>query len=1175
MVGLIALGLVRVGGSAPRGEAPVDFRRQVRPLLSDRCFTCHGPDEGARKAKLRLDTREGALGPLRFGGHAVVPGDPAGSELFLRIATEHAEDRMPPADSGKSLSAEEIDVLRRWIEQGAPWEEHWAFVPPVRPAPPEVARADWPKNPIDRFVLAELEARGLTPSPEARPEELARRVAFALTGLPPSLEELDAYLAARARSPETAYERYVDHLLASQRFGEHQARDWLDAARYADTHGFHFDNRRNLWHWRQWVIDAYNANKPFDEFTLEQLAGDLLPNPTLEQRIATGFNRCTPTTGEGGLIEEEYLVKYAVDRLDTTATVWLGLTVACAQCHDHKYDPISQREFYQLFDFFDDVAEEGTDRNALVPPPALRVPTPEQAARLATIEGEIAAKEAALEGPMPAVDAEQEEWERAWRPRLAGRWSELEVRSASASNGSELALQADGSILAGGANPEREVYVIEAASPLGAIRALRLETLPHASLPLGGAGRAPNSNFVLGELELEHRPRGSAEWQRVALVAASADYSQNGFDVARAIDGDPATGWAVDGRREGQTALLLAAEPFGHEGGSELRIHLRQESAYAHHNIGRWRIRVSDDPELAPVTLGVWRECGPFQAENGDVVYRTEFAPELAMDCEGLIDLGAAVEGAPAGWVERPEYADGKLHEFRGDDAAIYLHRVLESASERTLLASFSSDDALKVWLNGVPVLERNVQRALTPDQDRALLELRPGANQLLLKVVNYKGGFGFAFRVLRDDAGGLPPGVERALALDAAQRSAEERKAVRDHYRAHRSEEWRAGSQELEALRKQRAALEAAIPATMVMADRPEPRRARILRRGAYDQPGEEVEPGTPAALSPFPADAPRNRLGLARWLVDPAHPLTARVTVNRIWQRWFGQGLVRTSEDFGAQGEPPSHPALLDWLARELVESGWDQKHIHRLIATSSVFRQSSRATPAAWAADPANRLLARGPRHRLDAEEIRDLALALAGLLVERVGGESVKPWQPPGLWEVVAYPTSNTATFVPDSGSARYRRSLYTFWKRTAPPPSMLALDAPMRESCSVRRSRTNTPLQALVLLNDEQFVEAARAFAQRVLAEEPACDASALRLAFRLATARLPDAEEERMLADVLEAARAEYSADPAAAEALLSIGESERAAGADSATLAAWTNLTGLVLNLDETITQH
>ena len=1179
-VGLLALGVAAGAGSgaAPVGGAGPDFNRDVRPILSNSCFKCHGPDSATREAGLRLDVREVAVGALESGRTAIVPGEPAASELVRRITSGDPDERMPPPESGKELTPAQIETLRTWIASGAGYRRHWSFEPPARPALPVVRDGVWCRNEIDRFVMARLDSEGLEPSPPAGPEALLRRVTLDLTGLPPTPQEVEGFVADHSAG---AYERVVDRLLASPRYGEHMARFWLDAARYGDTHGLHLDNAREMWPWRDWVINAFNDNMPYDEFTVEQLAGDMLPGATRSQVIASGFNRNHVSTSEGGAIADEFQVKNVADRVATTGTVWMGLTLGCAHCHEHKFDPISHTEYYQLFAFFNNTTEEPLDGNRADWAPLVRAPSPEQEAELASKDARIAEITARIDAPSPEIDAAQERWRADLASRWTGGWSVLTPTSAASSGGSTLRSLDDGSVLAGGENPAKDDYEIAATTDATGLRLLRLEALTDDSLPFTGPGRADNANFVLSEIEAEAVSlTDPAVRAPIRLVGAGADLEQmdGPYPVRAAIDGviGDTNGWAVEGykRREPRTAVFASAEPFGFEGGTEIRVRLRFQTQFAGHAIGRVRLAVSSDERLyaavAPVGLGEWRSVGPFVAADPQSAFGTAFGPEQELErVTGIDAFGSYGEGL--GWVAHPEWAEGSLQMLTGAQCATYVARTIRAPTARRITLSVGSDDAIKIWLNGRLVHENNVARALAPDQDEVVVELAPGENLLVMKIVNFAGGYGFAFRADGDEGGGRF--LRLVPALLAAAPTEEQAVALRRTFRRDHSPETRALYDELARDSADREAIEASLPFTLVMEERAERRPTYRLNRGEYDQAREEVRPDVPAALPPLAEGQPHDRLGLAEWIVDRRNPLTARVTVNRFWQQVFGVGIVKTAEDFGSQGEWPSHPELLDWLAVEFEESGWDVKGLMRRIVTSAAYMQDSRVTPELRARDPENRLLARGPRVRLEAEEIRDAALFAGGLLVEKLGGPSVKPYQPPGLWKAVAYPDSNTRIFMADTGEKQYRRSMYTYWKRTSPPPDMLAFDAPSRETCTVRRARTDTPLQSLVLLNDPQFVEAARGLAQRVLLAETETDAR-LSLAFELLVSRRPDAGELGVLRDLYEAERASYAADPAAAEALLSVGESARDGSLDPAEHAAMTNVATTILSLDEAITK-
>jgi len=1175
----VSLAAAEPGRRGDRLATEIAFNRVIRPILSENCFKCHGPDSAARKGGLRLDTFEGATARLADGRAAIVPGDPAASVLLQRIASHDPEARMPPPAEGKTVTSAQMESLRAWIEAGAPWEAHWSFIPPVRPQPPRAANDRWSRSDVDRFIFDRLLREGLSPSPEASREALLRRVSFDLTGLPPSPEAIEAFLADR--SPD-AYERVVDRMLASPAYGEHMTRYWLDAARYGDTHGLHLDNRRSMWRWRDWVIDAFNRNLPFDQFTVEQLAGDLLPQPTVEQLIASGFNRNNVSTSEGGAIDEEYYVKYAVDRVATTSTVWMGLTTECAECHDHKFDPISQREFYQLFAFFNNTAENAMDGNRHDPPPSVRAPTPEQSRELDRLVAATEELRSRLEGPMPEVDLAQAAWESEWRDRASQRWRSPRVIDARSAGGATLSILDDGSVLASGTNPARDVHEIDLTGPIDSISVIRIDALTHQSLPFTGAGRADNANFVLSEAEAEIIGPDGIVRQAVPFAAAVADHEQlNGpFLAAYSIDGlvNDTNGWAVEGyeRRENRTLDLLPREPPTVSAGETLRVRLRYESMFPGHAIGRVRIRTSGEDalreSLLPVVLGPWHVAGPFAAANANAAHDMEFAPEV--DPSGF-DSNETFANGTISWVARPDLADGAVHLLSGDIGATYLARAIEATSPRRVELALGSDDSIIVWLNGRRVHENRVARPAAVDQDRVVVDLPEGSGVILMKIANFGGGHAFAFRIAREFEQREFADVTDLLASPSEVLAESDRSRVRRYFRMHHAPEARALMSALAAAEAAREAFEASLPISLVMRER-EPSMARtthVLFRGNYDQPREAVEPAVPAALPPMPGDLPRNRLGLARWLVDPSHPLTARVTVNRLWQQVFGEGLVRTAGDFGSQGEWPTHPELLDFLAIEFIESGWDVKAFMRRLVTSATYRQSSRVSPELLQRDPENRLLARGPRHRLDAEAIRDLALAASGLLVDRIGGEGVRIYQPSGLWEAVAYPSSDTARFAADSGDSLYRRSLYTFWKRTSPPPVFTTFDAPSRETCTVDRPRTNTPLQALVLMNGTQFVEASRVMAERVLTVRSG-DAARVSFVFQLVLGRAPDREEADVLAALLRAQRERFAADRQAAEALLTVGKAPRDAALDAAEVAAWATVCHAVLMLDEAITK-
>lgn len=1013
------------------GEPAVDFSRDILPVLSNNCFECHGPDEARRKAGLRLDKREGAMLLLESGAAGVVPGDSGSSAVYHRITTGDEDDQMPPADSGKRLTEAQIAAIGKWIDSGAEWSGHWAFKPPVKPAAP-VAQPGWrAENPIDLFIQDALQRVDVAIEPEADRETLIRRVTLDLTGLPPTLDEIDAFLADDSGR---AYERVVDRLLRSKKYGEHQARLWLDAARYADTHGLHLDNERSIWPYRDWVIDSFNRNQPFDAFTIEQLAGDLLPEPKLSQRVATGFNRCNVTTSEGGSIDDEYYVRYAVDRVETTATVWLGLTAGCAACHDHKFDPLTQKEFYQLFSYFFSLTEKAMDGNALLPPPAIKVPSAEQTAQKTELEHQLAGA----------------------REAVAAVFAELNYTDAHAG-----------------------------------------ETLP--PLPL------EDRTWFDDGLPDGAKPNGNE--------------AENSWKWVGKADGHPVF--------SGETSTLRTAEGlsqhFFTEAGDKLKIGAGDRLfAYVYLDPG-------NPPETVQLQFndGAWEHRAFWGADKGHAPGRNNASNLRLGDLPEpgkwvRLEVAAEAVGLNAG----AELAGWAFTQFGGT--------VYWDKAGSTSVASLSPEQlaSLSLW-----------------EQYRA-----------------------------RTNNPALPNEIQVVLDMEDGKRTEEQRQQLNRYYLQHvnpvTSERF-AGPMQREAdLARQLADLENSIPSTLVMEDRGEPRQAHVLERGEYTLKGEEVGSRVPEWIAPAQPDAPPNRLGLAQWLVAPGHPLTARVTVNRFWQQIFGVGLVKTAEDFGVQGEQPSNPALLDWLAVDFVASGWDVKRFLKMLVTSATYRQSSRVTADKFALDPENRLLARGPRFRLDAEIIRDQALAISDLLVGETGGRSVKPYQPAGLWEPVGFGGSNTAVFKQDSGANLYRRSMYTFWKRTSPPPAMTTFDAPDRETCQVRRARTNTPLQALVLMNDVQFFEAARKFAERVMRDGGSGVEDRLTFAFRSVVARRPTASELESLGALFDENQREFRQDGEAAVRLLSAGESVRDEALDASELAAWTMITHLLLNLSETVTR-
>jgi hypothetical protein len=1197
-IALMAMTQLCLGATKEKAGSRIEFNRDIRALLSDNCFACHGPDDKERKGKLRLDVKEEALKEAKSGGHAIVPGDVKNSELIARITSKDEDEVMPPVKTGKKLTPQQIDLLKRWIAEGATWQTHWAYEAPKRPELPKVKDGKWPKNAIDHFVLAKLDQEKIKPSPEADKATLVRRAALDLTGLPPTPDEIDAFLADK--SPQ-AYEKVVDRLLESPAYGEHQARYWLDAARYADSHGYHIDSERSLWKWRDWVINAYNRNMPFDQFTTEQLAGDLLPEATIDQKIGSGFIRANMSTGEGGAIVEEYQCKYTFDRTETTSTIWLGLTMTCARCHTHKYDPIQHREYYGLYALFNNINESVMDGNKPNPDPFIKVPSPKQKERQAELKELIASGQKKLDAPMSGLDAAQPKWEMAWRKKLSEGWTVLEPAAVASTNGTEFTIEKDGSVLASGNNPPKDIHEVKLKLAAGTLAAVRLEALPHESLPQKSSARADDGNFRLSEFEAELvypaakskkdaggdkegdqgkevKAEKKAKPAKIKFTQALADSARAGNEPALAIDGKAETGWQANtnGVTETHAALFLPAEPITVKEDAELVVRLRYEASTSKRAIGRFRLSAAQNEDLvqllSPPKAEPWQVVGPFKTDSTLQGFTNVFEPEKGVDLKKKYP-GVREE---IKWTAKPDFADGKanqlVQDLHGIHGAYYLYRTIKLPAPRTVEVSLRADDLFKLWVNDKLVAERTVKEKPGEGPIKTAIHLRQGDNKFLWKIVTTQGAALFTFKKDLGEGESLPADVA-ALFAATTQFNAEQQKKIRTIYRKLHSADYREMFENVEKWRDENNGLEKAIPTTMVAKEMEKPRETFMLIRGEYDKKGDKVQPGVPAILPPWPANTPTNRLGFARWLLQTNHPLTARVTVNRYWQQYFGTGLVKTSEDFGVQGDNPSHPALLDWLATEFIRTGWDVKGMHRLIVTSATYRQSSKVTPQLLARDPENRLLARGARLRVDAETVRDVAMAVSGLLVERIGGKGVKPYQPSGLWEAVSF--NNSQKYVPDTGEGQYRRSLYTYWKRQSPPPNMMIFDAPTREYCVVKRPRTNTPLQALALLNDPQIVEASRAFAQRMLTEGGATAESRIAYGFRLATGRKITRDESKVLAELLNAELANYRAHTDKADKLLAVGSFKAKPELDRAELAAWTLVGNALLNLDETITKN
>ncbi|MEP6672937.1 MAG: PSD1 and planctomycete cytochrome C domain-containing protein [Chthoniobacter sp.] len=1050
-------------GSLHAAEEKVQFNRDIRPIFSDTCFQCHGPDEKKRKSGLRLDTRDTAVKPAESGAIAIVAGKPEESELVKRLEATDPDDIMPPAKLHKKTTPAQIATLKKWIAQGAEYQGHWAFIKPERPAVPKLAEiklpnaawkngadgvSDWNVNPIDGFLLKNMASKGLTPSPEAAPETVIRRMSLDLTGLPPTPAEVDAFARAwKTNGSRAAVDKLADKLLASPRYGERMAVQWLDFARYADSNGFQSDSSRQMWHWRDWVIDAFNRNMPFDEFTLEQLAGDMIPNATRDQIVASGFQRNGRLNGEGGRIVEEWFAETIIDRVETTGMTWMGLTLGCARCHDHKFDPITQKEFYQFGAFFNSSDENGVlddfggsagTRRGGNSRPVLALPTPEEEAQMAKLDAVVKTAQQHVAEAQKQLPQLEKDWEVKFREQLQGKTPAWQMLAAEAKSegGATLTRLEDGTWLAGGKNPPNDTYTITAPIAPGDFSGLLLEAFPDPSLPGQSLGRNSNGNYVLTSVEAEISAPSLPQQLVADFTRAEADYEQKGYEVKLIVEENSPKrgkqkakkGWAIDGndpaKKVPRKAMFITSTPLTIPPDATIMIRLKHE-AIANHNIGRFRVSATS---LPPSVVKL----------NGG---------ETPKDIRDTLNI--------------------------------------ESAKR-------------------------------TPAQRTALLKF------------------------YRDNTDNPASRAESALA---------EAKKKFDDFKND-------------------------LPNTMVMKELPQPREAFILIRGEYDKHGDKVERGLAAALPPLPAGASMDRRGLAQWLTAPENPLTARVWVNRAWEKFFGMGIVRTTENLGSQSEWPSNPELLDYLATEFVRLKWDMKAMQKLLVTSAAYRQSSKVTPDLQERDPENRLLARGPRFRLPAELLRDQALAVSGLLVEKLGGPSVRPYMPEGVWDETSR-YGDMRNYKIDAGDGLYRRSLYTIWKRTASPPTMMIFDSPTREICTVKRSRTNTPLQALSLLNEVTFVESARALAQRMILEGGTTPEQRIAWAFQRATGRAPKPTELQVLASGLNTRLARYQADEASAQQLIAFGKSKPDAKADPKELAAYTLTANVLLNLDEVITRE
>jgi hypothetical protein len=1027
------------------GEQKLEYNRDVRPILLENCFACHGPDSASRKADLRLDRREAAVDMA-----AIVPGDPESSEMIRRILSDDDSERMPPPETKKKLTEAQKQTLVRWVKEGAAYQPHWSLIAPQRPALPAVKNESWVRNPIDRFVLAKLEAAGLSPAPEADRRTIARRVALDLTGLPPAPELMQEFVEDKSTD---AYERLVDKLLASPKWGEHRGRYWLDAARYGDTHGIHIDNYREIWPYRDWVIKAFNANMPFDQFTIENLAGDLLPDASLEDKIGSGFNRCNITTSEGGAIDEEYAVLYTRDRTETTSQVWMGLTAGCAVCHDHKFDPLSQKEFYAMSAFFNNTTQKPMDGNVKDTPPVVTAPLDADMPRWKALQSELPAAEKAVDARKTEARPDFDAWLAKAEPKDADSWI-----------------------------------------PSAAL---------HFSAPLNDNG--PAVHYTLSDQRREAPLPATVEW-RPGKTGGQAAYLNQGaaLEVPEAGDfeGDQAfstAAWVKLPANDSSGSIIARMDDQRAFRGWDLWVEGRRVGT---HIINRWpdnAVKVVTQEQLpadqwvhvAVVYDGSRKAAGVKVYVNGQAKPTTTAADSLTETIRTTVPLKVG-----------QRHTTAPLSGVTVEDVRIYARALGESeASSLANAALFTS--------------------VLAAPSDKRI-------------AADVESLYGWWLTNLDEPFNKLA--------------------ATRD------------------VLNREKADIQSRGSVAYVMQERSEPAKAYLLNRGEYNQRRDEVTPSTPAFLPPYPDDLPRNRLGFAKWLLRPEHPLTARVTVNRLWQEVFGAGIVRTAGDFGVSGELPCDQELLDWLAVEFRESGWDVKKFFKLIVTSAAYRQSAAVTPEKLEKDPDNRLLSRGPRFRMDAEMVRDFALAASGLLSPKMGGPSVKPYQPPGVWEAVAMIGSNTRDYKQDSGESLYRRSMYTFWKRSAPPASMEIFNAPSREKCTVLRERTNTPLQAMVTLNDPQFVEAARRLAKNAIKEAgPDFNERLEYITDRLISRRFTS-EEQTIVHESFDKLGEYYATHGEEAKQIVGVGESKVDESIPVDQLAAWTMTVNELMNLDEVL---
>ncbi len=1135
--------VVVIGATAHAADSPIDFNRDIRPILSNRCWKCHGPDEKERQAGLRFDSRDGVLAKLESGKVAAVAGKPDESELIRRVTSDNADERMPPAGHGKPLDAREVELLRAWIRQGAKFAKHWSYEKPGRPNVPEIRNSKSEiRNPIDNFILARLEREGLTTSPEADRNALGRRVALDLTGLPPTVAEIEDFVKD---SDPQAYEKFVDRMLAKESYGEHWARQWLDLARYADSAGYADDPARTIWGYRDWVIKAFNKNMPFDQFTIEQIAGDLLPNPTEDQLIATAFHRNTLTNNEGGTNDEEFRSVAIVDRVNTTMATWMGTTIACAQCHTHKYDPITQEEFFKLFAILNQT--EDADRSD--ESPRLELFTSEQLKQKETWLADVARLEKEAVTPTPAVLESFAKWDAAFPRSLA--WKPLKPTSGKSDGGVTLSVADDGAVRADKA-ANKATYSIEIPLSAGKLNAVRLDSLPDDALPGKGAGFG-GGNFVLSKVSATITPpngtRLNGRFVRVELPGKARFLHLAEVQVFAGNDNH-----APQGDAKQSTTNYGGEAKRANDGNTSGDYAKNSVSHTAQEDNPWWEVDLKSEQPIDRVVLWNRTDAGTEERirnfrvlvlnDKHEPVWQKDYVDPPKPSSEFVL---SGVRGVPFATA----FADHE--QGAGFEAKVVL-----------------APQANKGWAVGGKLDQPHSLTLVTSTS----VEVAEGSTLTITleQTSSFENHVLGKFRLsLTDDpraaeSARVPAAILAILNTPAEQRNEAQRAELTKFYLTI-APELASARDQLVATRKSLAELKAAttVPVLRELAA-DKRRKTNIQLRGNFMDLGQEVTPGVPAAFHPLPEGSPPDRLALAKWLIDDNNPLTARVLANRYWDTIFGNGLVRTSEEFGSQGDLPTHPELLDWLATEVERLKWDTKALLKLIVTSATYRQSSKVTPELLDRDPENYLLARGPRFRLSAEMIRDQALAISGLLSPKMFGPPVKPFQP-NLGVSAAF--GSGIDWQASAGEDKFRRGLYTTWRRSNPYPSMSAFDAPNREVCTIRRARTNTPLQALVTLNDPVYIEAAQALA-RTMAKSGTSPADHIRAGFLQCVSRQPTESELADLTKLFNSARERFAKDIEKARKLATNPLGPLPEGADPVELAAWTVVGNVLLNLDE-----